>query len=84
VILGASFNDVTKNAAFAEKYDFPYPLLCDTDRKLGLAYGAAADAGAGHAARVGVIIGPDGRIVSWSPKVDARGFPQQALDAIPA
>jgi peroxiredoxin Q/BCP len=83
VILGASFNDVAKNAAFAEKYEFPYPLLCDTDRKLGMAYGAASDPSAGHAARTGVIIGPDGKIVYWSAKVDARGFPQQALDTIP-
>jgi hypothetical protein len=73
VILGASFNDVTKNAAFAEKYDFPYPLLCDTDRKLGLAYGAAADAGAGHAARVGVLVSQGGR--PRLPPAGARRHP---------
>jgi peroxiredoxin Q/BCP len=28
---------------------------------------------------VGVIIGPDGRVKAWYPKVDARNFPSQAL-----
>jgi len=40
-ILGASFDNVEDNRKFAEKFKFPFPLLCDTDRKIGLAYGAA-------------------------------------------
>jgi peroxiredoxin Q/BCP len=49
---------------------------------VGLAYGACDDAKAANARRVGVIIGPDGRVKSYYPKVDARGFPQQALAEI--
>jgi peroxiredoxin Q/BCP len=49
---------------------------------VGLAYGACDDAKAASARRVGVIIGPDGKVVQWSPKVDARAFPQEALTQI--
>jgi hypothetical protein len=31
---------------------------------------------------VGVIIGPDGKVKSYYPKVDARASPQQALAEI--
>ncbi len=57
-------------------------MLCDIDRKVGLAYGACDDVKAANARRVGVIIGPDGKVKSYYPKVDARAFPQQALAEI--
>ena len=47
-----------------------------------MAYGAAADANARTAARVGVIIGPDGKVKEWFPKVNAATFPQEALQLI--
>jgi peroxiredoxin Q/BCP len=50
---------------------------------MGLAYGAADDPSAGSARRIGVIIGPDGRILHYYPKVDAKAFPEEALAAIP-
>ena len=77
--MGVSFDTPEENKAFAEKFSFNFPLLCDIDRKMGLAYGACDDASAPNARRVGVIIGPDGRVKAWYPKVDARAFPSQAL-----
>jgi thioredoxin-dependent peroxiredoxin len=32
VILGVSFDTPAENKAFAEKYHFNFPLICDTDR----------------------------------------------------
>jgi peroxiredoxin Q/BCP len=78
-ILGASFDDREANAAFARKFGFDFPLLCDTDRKLGLAYGAADDAGAGHAKRISYLIGPDGRVKKAYPKVNAAAHPEEVL-----
>jgi peroxiredoxin Q/BCP len=49
---------------------------------MGLDYGACDDASAANARRVGVLIGPDGRVKAWYPKVDARAFPAQALQQI--
>lgn len=62
MILGASFDDIEANRAFAEKYKYPFKLLCDVDRKLGTAYGAADDAEPGYAKRISYLIGPDGVI----------------------
>ncbi len=77
-----SFDTPAENRAFAEKFQFNYPLLCDTDRAMGVAYGAAASATAPNAQRVGVVIGPDGRVKEWLPKVDARAYPQEVLKRI--
>lgn len=83
-ILGASFDTAEENRAFKEKYGFPFPLLCDTDRKLGMQYGAATDANAKNAVRTATVIGPDGRILAHHPKVDAKTFPQTVLESLGA
>ena len=83
-ILGVSFDSAADNKAFAEKFSFGYPLLCDTNRAMGLAYGAADEPGTGgYAQRIGIIIGPDGTLLEVSSTIDCAEFPQQALDAIP-
>ena len=79
MILGVSFDTPAENKAFAEKFGFGYPLLCDLDRAMGVAYGAADSAAAGAARRVGVVVGPDGRVSSWEGKVDAKTWPQAVL-----
>ncbi len=78
-VLGASFDSAEKNAKFAEKFQFNFPLLCDTDRKLGLAYGAADDASASSAKRITYLIGKDGRIRKIYPKVNAAAPPEEVL-----
>jgi peroxiredoxin Q/BCP len=77
-----SFNTAEQNQAFHQKFSFNFPLLCDVRRTVGIAYGAADSAEAAHAKRVGVIIGPDGHVQHYFPKVDARAFPAQALKLI--
>ena len=72
MVLGASFDSVDANAAFAKKFDYPFKLLCDTDRKLGMAYGACADAKAGYANRISYLIDEQGRILRVYPQVDPR------------
>lgn len=74
-----SFDSAEDNAAFAKKFGFNFPLLCDTGREIGVAYGAADDVSAKGARRVGVVIGPDGTVKEWHAKVDARAFPSEAL-----
>jgi peroxiredoxin Q/BCP len=78
-ILGASFDKPAENAAFAQKFGFNFPLLSDTDRKLGIAYGAADDASAGSARRISYLIGPDGKIKKAYPKVNAAAHPEEIL-----
>ena len=82
MILGVSFDSAAANKKFQEKYEFNFPLLCDTDRSMGVAYGAADDASARSARRIGVIVGPDGKVTHYFPKVDARKFPEEALKLV--
>jgi thioredoxin-dependent peroxiredoxin len=82
VILGVSFDGVDANAAFARKFGFPYPLLCDTDRKIGVAYGAAESSQAATARRISYIIGRDGRIAAAWPKVKPADHPAEVLAAL--
>ncbi len=68
-VLGISFDSVEENRAFAEKFDFPFRLLCDVDRSVGMAYGAADAPEAGYAKRISYVIGEDGNVLLAYPKV---------------
>jgi peroxiredoxin Q/BCP len=81
-VLGVSFDAVDNNRKFAEKLHFNFPLLCDTERKLGVAYGAADDAGARSAKRISYLIGKDGRVKKAWEKVDASSHPAQVLSEL--
>jgi len=78
-VLGISFDSVDENAAFARKFEFSFPCLCDTSRQVGLAYGACEDAKAASARRLSYLIGPDGRIRKVYPKVNAAAHPEEIL-----
>ena len=80
-ILGASFDSQADNKKFAEKFAFNFPLLCDTDRTIGTAYGANADPQKG-AQRVGVVIDREGKIKEWHARVDARAWPAEVIAAL--
>ena len=76
-----SFDSPAENKAFAEKFNFNFPLICDTDRKIGTAYGANVDPAKG-AARVGVVIDANGKIKEWHEKVDARAWPAAVVQTL--
>ncbi len=83
-ILGVSFDTVEENRAFAEKYDFNFPLLSDTAREAGLAYGACDDRDAKHAKRISYLVGPDGRVEKAYPDVDPKTHPDTVLAELEA
>lgn len=78
-VIGASFDTVAENAAFAQQQNFPFPLLCDTTRAVGLAYGACDDAKAGYAKRVSCLIDPQGKIAKVYQTVNPRSHPAEVL-----
>lgn len=78
-ILGVSFDSVDDNKRFAEKFNFPYPLLSDPTRAMGLQYGAADAAGSGNAKRIAYIIGPDGKVKNVFPKANTASFAADVL-----
>jgi len=77
-----SFDDEQSNAAFAKKFDFPFPLLCDTDRQIGLAYGAAESDKDEYARRIAYVIDEEGKIAQAHPKVDASTYPKTQLETL--
>ena len=79
MILGVSFDTIEANTAFAEKFGFPYRLLCDTERSIGMAYGACDGPGDANARRISYIIGPDGAVEHAFSKVDAKTHPAEVL-----
>lgn len=82
MVLGVSFDTPEENRAFAEKFNFPFKLLCDTSRQMGIAYGATDDAKAEYAKRIAYVIDPEGKVKQAYPKVDARSFPQTLLPTL--
>ncbi len=63
-----SFDTPAENKAFAEKFSFPYPLLCDTTKQMSLAWGVAKDESASHPGRITYIVDADG-IIEYAEKV---------------
>ena len=77
-----SFDTPDENAKFAEKFSFPFPLLSDADRKIGLAYGACQSPKDEYARRIAYVIDEDGRIAQAHAKVDAKTYPAEQLKTI--
>jgi peroxiredoxin Q/BCP len=83
VVLGISFDKPAENKAFKEKFAFPFLLLSDPERKVGMAYGAADAPDAGHAKRISYLIDPQGKIAKVYPAVKPAEHPDQVLADLP-
>ena len=82
VVLGVSFDDQAANKAFAEKFGFPYLLLCDTRREIGMAYGACDSPDAKHARRITYVIDEAGTIRQVFGKVDPATHIAEVLASV--
>jgi thioredoxin-dependent peroxiredoxin len=71
-IFGVSLDNEADNKAFAEKFSFPYPLLCDVDREIALNYHAVKNVEEQYAARITYVIGEDGKILESIESVDTK------------
>ena len=81
-MLGASFDDVPANQAFAAKFKYPYLLLSFATAD-GKTYGAYAESAGNYARRISYLIGPDRKIVKAYPKVKPADHPTQVLADVP-
>jgi thioredoxin-dependent peroxiredoxin len=87
VVLGVSPDSVKKHDKFVEKYDLPFPLLSDEDKKVVQAYGVWGEKSflgkkymGTH--RVTFLIAPDGRIRKIWPKVTPEEHAREVLEAV--
>ncbi len=81
-VLGASFDTAEENAAFREANDFPFPLLCDTDKAVGTAYEVIRsedDPFANFPERFSYLIDPEGVINKAYAVSDPGGHAVEVL-----
>jgi peroxiredoxin Q/BCP len=74
-VLGISFDVPADNKAFRDKFDFPFSLLSDPDKKVGAQYEVLRppdDKFANFSQRISYLIDPEGTIVK-SYEVDDPG-----------
>ena len=78
-IFGASFDTEAENAAFAKKFSYKFPLLCDVDRALGKAYGAFDPKEPDYPKRITYVVSADGKIEKVYGTVKPKEHPKAIL-----
>jgi peroxiredoxin Q/BCP len=71
-VFGVSLDNEKDNKAFADKFLFSYPLLCDVNKDIALAYHAIKSTDDKYAARISYVIGEDGKILESIENVDTK------------
>ncbi|HXV76566.1 MAG TPA: redoxin domain-containing protein, partial [Candidatus Polarisedimenticolaceae bacterium] len=90
VVLGVSPDGGPSHRGFRAKYELPFALLSDPDKRVMQQYGAWGEKTLYGRKTVGVIrstvlIGPDGTVVKhWKRVGQAADHPAQVLDALRA
>ena len=84
-MLGVSPDSVQAQKKFADKYDLPFTLVADADKKICNLYGVIQEKNmygkkVMGVARTTFIIGPDGKIKHIFSKVKPEGHAEQVLE----
>ncbi len=89
MILGISADPPQRQKKFEDKYDLPYTLLSDTDKRVCDAFGVIKEKNmygkkVKGIARTTFVIGPDGRITHVFENVKAQGHAEEVLEYLKA
>ena len=87
MVLGISADSPERQKKFKDKYDLPFPLLADTDKKLCHAFGVIKEKNMYGKKVMGIerttfLISPEGRIARIFPKVKPDGHAEEVLAAL--
>jgi len=87
VIVGISADSPSAQDKFKKKYNLPFPLLCDVDRKVAEAYGVLKERNMYGKTVLGIerttfLIDAAGRIQKIFPKVKVDGHAEEVLAAL--
>ena len=88
VVLGISPDTSESHRKFRDKYDLPFTLLCDPERKVMTKYGAYGEKIMYGKKTMGVIrstvlVGPNGKVVKhWRRVAKAADHPRKVLEAL--
>jgi thioredoxin-dependent peroxiredoxin len=85
VVLGVSPDTVQAQKKFADKYDLPFTVVADADKKICNLYGVIQEKNmygkkVMGVARTTFIIGPDGKIRHIFRKVKPEGHAEEVLE----
>ncbi len=89
-MLGISADGAESHRKFRDKYELPFPLLSDPDRKVMEKYGAYGEKMMYGKKTVGVIrstviVGPDGKVAKhWKKVAKAETHPEKVLEVLRA
>ena len=86
-VLGISADTPAAQKKFKEKYDLPYTLLADSEKKLCNAFGVIKEKNmygkkVKGIARTTFVIGPDGKIAKVFANVKPDGHAEEVLAAL--
>lgn len=90
VVLGISPDSEASHRKFRDKYELPFTLLSDPDRKVMSKYGAYGEKMMYGKKTMGVIrstvlVGPDGKVVKhWRRVAKAADHPRKVLEVLTA
>jgi len=79
VLLGITFSAIEDLKSWWEEVGLTTELLCDTDRSVAVAYGAAENKDQERPKRISVLVGPDGTVVKTYATPDGETHPAEAL-----
>src|SRR6266568_5535911 len=82
-VLGVSVDDTGSHQKFTSKFNLPFPLVADTDKKITVAYGVLNEK-SNNSRRVTFIIDEHGKISRIFETVKPDKHPQEVLDALKA
>ena len=87
VVLGVSADSVKAHDKFVKKFELPFPLLADEDKKIVEAYGVWGQKSFMGRKYMGIhrvtfLIGPDGNIRKIWPKVKPEEHAEEVLAAL--
>lgn len=88
VVLGVSPDTEESHRKFRDKYDLPFTLLCDPERRVMTKYGAWGEKTMYGKKTMGVIrstvlVGPDGKVVKhWRRVAKAADHPRKVLEVL--
>ncbi len=78
-MLGITFSTPEDLKTWSGEVGLASELLCDADRAVAMAYGAAESADQERPKRLSVLIGPDGKVARVYEAPDPEAHPAEAL-----
>jgi peroxiredoxin len=79
VLLGITFSATEDLKSWRDEVGLTTELLCDTDRSVAVAYGAAENKEQERPKRISVLVGPGGKVVKTYATPDGETHPAEVL-----